>query len=135
MDEDTSLVSVQTAGTASPKENPSLAREVLIWGIVGLAFAVTSNAILGLIFSIIALKRCREYVSGGFADATMVNVGKGLATAGKIVSIVSLIVVAVILVFWLLAFFGAIVVAGISIGTSAGSGEIFNDIFCLVPLF
>ena len=62
---------------------------VLVWGILGLAFACSFYfSILGIIFSGVAKKLAKKYVATYGVLTGKARVGKNLATAGLIVGII-----------------------------------------------
>ncbi len=73
----------------TPQGNPT---QVLVFGIIGLALCETG--VLGLIFSIIALTKAKNYVNTYGPISTQVNTGRRLAIAGLIISII-------MIVFWI----------------------------------
>ncbi len=110
--------------TYSPEPEPKAAPEpinipvgphpkptnVLVWGILGLAFACTwVFSFLGIIFSAVAKSKAKAYLRSGAAYSTQVKVGKNLATGGLIAGII-------LSVFWVLYIFIIViaVVAAIS---------------------
>ena len=73
---------------------------VLAWGILGLAFAITSwLSLLGLIFSIVGLNKAKRFLdfTGGVPNARAA-VGRKLSIAGIIVSCIMLIILTVLLI-------------------------------------
>ena len=75
---------------AAPQGNPT---NVLVFGIIGLA--LSTMGIVGLIFSIIALKKANNYIATYGDISNQVRIGRRLAIAGLIVSIIFTI-------FWLI---------------------------------
>ena len=78
-----------TAATTynGPMGNPT---PTLVWGIIGLAFALTFYlSFLGIIFSAVGLHKAKVYNQfTNFAPSNQVRHGKRLATAGLIVGII-----------------------------------------------
>ncbi len=79
--------------TEQPKEQPeseakkSAAIGVLVWGILGLFFAL-ELPLLGLIFSCVAKKKVTEYEQTYGEAKDVAGIGKGLAIAGFVVGLV-----------------------------------------------
>lgn len=90
----------------APQGNPT---NVLVFGIIGLA--LSTMGIVGLIFSIIALKKANNYIATYGDIANQVRIGRRLAIAGLIVSIIFTIIYVLIFV--------AAIVAGTSSGNSS----------------
>ncbi len=62
---------------------------VLVWGIIGLAFACTFYlSILGIIFSAVGKKKAREYTAVYGTASNQARIGGKLANAGMIVGII-----------------------------------------------
>ena len=93
---------------AAPQGNPT---NVLVFGILGLA--LSGLGIVGLIFSIIGLKKANNYIATYGNIANQVRIGRRLAIAGLIVSIIFTI-------FWLIYIIVIIAVIG-NAGSSSGS--------------
>lgn len=76
---------------------------VLVWGIIGLAFALIFYFnILGIIFSIVGLKKANAYNEfTGDAQSKKVKIGKKLSIAGVIVGSISF----VLMTIWLVVLF------------------------------
>ncbi len=91
---------------AAPQGNPT---NVLVFGIIGLA--LSTMGIVGLIFSIIALKKANNYIATYGDIANQVRIGRRLAIAGLVVSIIFTIIYVLIFV--------AAIVAGTSSGNSS----------------
>ena len=91
---------------AAPQGNPT---NVLVFGILGLA--LSELGIVGLIFSIIALKKANNYIATYGDIANQVRIGRRLAIAGLVVSIIFTIIYVLIFV--------AAIVAGTSSGNSS----------------
>jgi len=91
----------QNVTEASTYEGPMGApTPVLVWGILGLSFSCTMIfSILGLIFSIISLRKAGKYraFTGG-ASSTQVTIGRRLSIAGLIVSIFFILMFMILLV-------------------------------------
>ncbi|MBR6109489.1 MAG: zinc-ribbon domain-containing protein [Clostridia bacterium] len=69
-----------------PKGNPT---PVLVWGILGLAFALSGPiSFLGIIFSCIGRGKAAEYVDRYGDESKQATVGRNLSKAGLIVGIV-----------------------------------------------
>ena len=96
---------VAAAGTVSPAN-------VLTWGILGLAFA--GSGLLGLIFSIIGLKKGKLFLAENGSLFGQAKVGRTLAKVGLILSIVMMI-------FWVIY----IAVVGIFVGTVASNATYY----------
>ena len=90
----------------APQGNPT---NVLVFGIIGLA--LSTMGIVGLIFSIIALKKANNYIATYGDISNQVRIGRRLAIAGLIVSIIFTIIYVLIFV--------AAIVAGTSSGNSS----------------
>lgn len=90
----------------APQGNPT---NVLVFGIIGLA--LSTMGIVGLIFSIIALKKANNYIATYGDISTQVRIGRRLAIAGLVVSIICTIIYVLIFV--------AAIVAGTSSGNSS----------------
>ena len=93
---------------AAPQGNPT---NVLVFGIIGLA--LSTMGIVGLIFSIIALKKANNYIATYGDISNQVRIGRRLAIAG-------LIVIIIFTIFWLIYIIGIIGVIGYA-GSSSGS--------------
>ncbi len=91
---------------AAPQGNPT---NVLVFGIIGLA--LSTMGIVGLIFSIIALKKANNYIATYGNISNQVRIGRRLAIAGLVVSIICTIIYVLIFV--------AAIVAGTSSGNSS----------------
>ena len=91
---------------AAPQGNPT---NVLVFGIIGLA--LSTMGIVGLIFSIIALKKANNYIATYGNISNQVRIGSRLAIAGLVVSIICTIIYVLIFV--------AAIVAGTSSGNSS----------------
>ena len=74
-----------------PKAMESAATNILIWGGLGLFFAL-NLPLLGFIFSCIARKKVTEYEQIYGEAKDMAGIGKGLAIAGFIVGLVLTII-------------------------------------------
>ena len=86
-----------------PMGNPT---PVLVWGIIGLAFACTFVAsFLGIIFSIVGLKKANNYFSFCGEWSKQANIGRRLSKAGLIVGIIltALFIVYIIAIIMLVA--------------------------------
>ena len=90
----------------APQGNPT---NVPVFGIIGLA--LSTMGIVGLIFSIIALKKANNYIATYGDIANQVRIGRRLAIAGLVVSIIFTIIYVLIFV--------AAIVAGTSSGNSS----------------
>ena len=88
------------------------ASKVLTWGILGLAFA--GSGLLGLIFSIIGLKKGKLFLAENGSLFGQAKVGRTLAKVGLILSIV-------MMVFWVIY----IAVVGIFVGTVASNATYY----------
>jgi predicted RNA-binding Zn-ribbon protein involved in translation (DUF1610 family) len=77
----------QTSTYEGPMGNPG---PVLVWGILGLAFACSFFlSFLGIIFSVIGLKKANQFASfTGGAYSKQASIGRGLSKAGLIVGII-----------------------------------------------
>ena len=91
---------------AAPQGNPT---NVLVFGILSLA--LSELGIVGLIFSIIGLKKANNYIATYGDIANQVRIGRRLAIAGLVVSIIFTIIYVLIFV--------AAIVAGTSSGNSS----------------
>ena len=91
---------------AAPQGNPT---NVLVFGILGLA--LSELGIVGLIFSIIGLKKANNYIATYGNISNQVRIGRRLAIAGLVVSIICTIIYVLIFV--------AAIVAGTSSGNSS----------------
>ena len=91
---------------AAPQGNPT---NVLVFGILGLA--LSGLGIVGLIFSIIGLKKANNYIATYGNISNQVRIGRRLAIAGLVVSIICTIIYVLIFV--------AAIVAGTSSGNSS----------------
>ena len=82
---------------------------VLVWGILGLAFALSFYlSILGIIFSGVGLSKSKKYYCfAGYSDSGKARIGRRLSIAGMIIGIIMttilLIVVIVICNFYSVA--------------------------------
>ena len=95
---------------ASPQGNPTI---VLVFGILGLA--LSGLGIVGLIFSIIGLKKANNYIATYGNIANQVRIARILAIAGMIVSIVMIVFCIIYII--------AIIVIIIGVVGSASSGN------------
>ena len=90
-----------------PVENPverSLSKSVLIFGILGIAFACTFYfSFLGIIFGAIALSKAKKYVASGFALEGRAKVGKILGMVGLILGIVLTVILLIVIVIAIIA--------------------------------
>lgn len=77
-----------------PEAKKSASIGVLVWGILGLFFAI-ELPLLGLIFSCVGKKKAAEYEERFGEAKEMAGIGKGLAVAGFIVGLVLTILGAV----------------------------------------
>ena len=84
-----------TAAQPGTVNNPAC-KQVLIYGILGLALGCATG-IVGLIFSILGLKKSSNFINTYGNISNQVRIGRRLSIAGLIVSIV-LIVAAVIFI-------------------------------------
>ena len=84
----------------APQGNPT---NVLVFGILGLA--LSGLGIVGLIFSIIGLKKANNYIATYGNISNQVRIGRRLAIAGLIVSIIMTI-------FWIAYIILIVVVIG-----------------------
>ncbi len=91
---------------AAPQGNPT---NVLVFGILSLA--LSELGIVGLIFSIIGLKKANNYIATYGNISNQVRIGRRLAIAGLVVSIICTIIYVLIFV--------AAIVAGTSSGNSS----------------
>lgn len=94
----TALSQAAPYNAISNQQNQTLGNptQVLVFCIIGLALCETG--ILGLIFSIIGLSKANNYIATYGPVSTQVNVGKRLAIAGLIVSIVMIVLWAFIII-------------------------------------
>ena len=92
--EETAIQPAEVAAVAKPVAGNST--EVLVWGIIGLAFACSFfMSFLGIIFSAIAKKKAKGYESTYGLVSGKARIGKNLAKAGFIVSIILTVLCAV----------------------------------------
>ena len=97
-----------------PAESPT---PVLVWGILGLAFAVSGPlSFLGIIFSCIGRGKAREYIDKYGTVSRQAVVGKNLSKAGLIVGIVMTVLVVLYILFW-------IVMVGLILKYGQSSGQ------------
>jgi hypothetical protein len=92
---------------AAPQGNPT---NVLVFGILGLA--LSGLGIVGLIFSIIGLKKANNYIATYGNISNQVRIGRRLAIAGMIVSIIMTVI-------WVLY----IVIIVVAVASSGGSNS------------
>jgi len=92
---------------AAPQGNPT---NVLVFGILGLA--LSGMGIVGLIFSIIGLKKANNYIATYGNISNQVRIGRRLAIAGMIVSIIMTVI-------WVLY----IVIIVVAVAGSGGSNS------------
>ena len=102
-------VRTPAAQTPAPvRESSSPVREssapspipVLIWGILGIAFAVSGGlGILGSIFSIVGLCQARRYYADGGKPCRQAVIGRNLSIAGLIAGIVLTILFVLYIIF------------------------------------
>ena len=93
---------------AAPQGNPT---NVLVFGILGLA--LSGLGIVGLIFSIIGLKKANNYIATYGNISNQVRIGRRLAIAGLVVSIIMTII-------WILY----IIIIVVAIGNASSSNAI-----------
>ena len=80
-----------------PMGNPT---PVLIWGIIGLAFSCSFYlSVLGIIFSIVGLKKAQSYFDFCGTGSNQANIGRKLSKAGIIVGIILTILFVIYIVF------------------------------------
>ncbi len=92
-----------------PRGNPT---PVLVWGILGLAFAVAGPlSFLGIIFSCIGRGKAKEYIDQYGTSSKQATVGRNLSKAGLIAGIVVTVLV-VLYVIFLIGFFGLLIKYG-----------------------
>lgn len=82
-----------TNKNSAPAVNLGNPTPVLVFGIIGLAFS--GSGVIGLIFSIIALSKARAYIAQYGDVANQVRIGRRLAIAGLIISIL-------LIIFWII---------------------------------
>ncbi len=82
--------------SAVPMEDPS---SILTWGIVGLVCAFLFN-ILGIIFSAISLNKAKNYAARFGYLPEQARTGRGLALAGLIIGIVSVVLTILLLILY-----------------------------------
>ncbi len=88
-------------------------KKIMIFGIIGLAGSFMYwGAVVGLIFSILALVNYKKFTAAGLVDSKA-NVGKKLGTAGLIISII-MIALALILT----------IVFSIAAGVAVANGDV-----------
>ena len=91
-----------------PMGNPT---PVLVWGIVGLAFACSFFlSFLGIIFSIVGLKKANNYFDFCGEGSKQARIGRNLSKAGLIVGIIMTVLCVLYIVL--------IVVAAVNYGSS-----------------
>ena len=98
-----------------PKQPDSpLSKSILVFGILGVAFACTFYfSFLGIIFSAIAKGKVKKYIAEGYMLSGKSKVGSILATVGLILGIVLTVIAVLALVF------------GVIMGLSNG-GEVYH---------
>lgn len=95
-----------------PLGNPT---PVLVWGIIGLAFACSFFlSFLGIIFSCVGLNKARSYTDFCGTGSKQATIGRNLSKAGLIVGIVMTV---------LLVIYIAVIIFAIS---QSGSGSFYN---------
>lgn len=103
---------MQPQYNAVPIEDPverELSKSILVFGILGIAFACTFYlSFLGIIFGAIAMGKASKYVASGYILNSHAKVGKILGIAGLIIGII----LTVILVFVIVAAIVAIITYG-----------------------
>lgn len=100
-----------------PLGNPT---PVLVWGIIGLAFACSFFlSFLGIIFSCVGLNKARSYTDFCGTGSKQATIGRNLSKAGLIVGII-LTVLCVLYIVGLVL---------LIIKESGSSGSIFNGIY------
>lgn len=106
---------VYEAPVVQPKQADSpLSKSILVFGILGVAFACTFYfSFLGIIFSAIAKGKVKKYVAEGYMLSGKSKVGNILATVGLILGIVLTVIAVLALVF------------GVILGLSNG-GEVYH---------
>ena len=97
---------------------PASPTPVLVFGIIGLALSGTG--ILGLIFSIIALSKAKSYIRTYGPIATQANIGRRLAIAGLIVSII-------MIVFWVV-FITIMVIVAVDVASHPDKAKTLKDL-------
>ena len=97
-----------------PKQPDSpLSKSILVFGILGVAFACTFYfSFLGIIFSAIAKGKVKKYIAEGYMLSGKSKVGNILATVGLILGIVLTVIAVLALVF------------GVIMGVSNGGSSI-----------
>ena len=110
---------------ANEEAKGSLATKILTFGILGLAFGMTGwLALLGIIFSSISKRAIRKY-NEMFGETTgRASVGRGLSTAGLVISIVATVFVGIYLIYWFVAMAA---LGGVDFGEALD--EFFYDLF------
>ena len=92
-----------------PAESPT---PVLVWGILGLAFAVSGPlSFLGIIFSCIGRGKAKEYIDQYGTSSKQATVGRNLSKAGLIAGIVVTVLVVLYEIF-LVGFCGLLIKYG-----------------------
>ena len=106
---------VYEAPVVQPKQPDSpLSKSILVFGILGVAFACTFYfSFLGIIFSAIAKGKVKKYVAEGYTLSGKAKVGNILATVGLILGIVLTVIAVLALIF------------GVILGLSNG-GEVYH---------
>ena len=94
---------------AAPQGNPT---NVLVFGILGLA--LSGLGIVGLIFSIIGLKKANNYIATYGNISNQVRIARRLAIAGLVVSIIFTV------------FYTFIIIAAIVAGTSSSNSNVIR---------
>ncbi len=103
------VYSPERSDTAKPIEPIESPTPVLVWGILGLAFAVAGPlSFLGIIFSCIGLGKAKDYIAKYGTISKQANVGRSLSKAGLIAGIVVTVIVVLYIIF-MIGLFGFLV--------------------------
>lgn len=85
-------------------QKSSLSTAILVWGILSLAFSVTSLSLLGFIFSFVAKSKVKRYLTLYGEPEGRANVGRGLAKAGFIVGLIMTILLIISAILMILEY-------------------------------
>ena len=91
----------------APMEDPverNLSKSILIFGILGIAFACTFYlSFLGIIFGAIALSKAKKYAASGYVVTGRAKVGKILGLVGLILGIVMVVILLIVIIVAIVA--------------------------------
>lgn len=91
----------------APMEDPverGLSKSILIFGILGIAFACTFYlSFLGIIFGAIALSKAKKYAASGYVVTGRAKVGKILGLVGLILGIVMVVILLIVIIVAIVA--------------------------------